>query len=69
MKTITVEVQVFTKGDKVLTAYGEAIVVRDEIWEDSPYREVKVKWLETTQEHKKNTVSLTQSRNCIFIGG
>jgi hypothetical protein len=67
MRTIMVEVKLFTKDDKVLTPYGEAIIQRDEVFEDSPYREVKVKWLETSQEHRKNTVSLIQSRICILI--
>lgn len=54
MKITKVEVNLFEKGDKVITADGEGVVQRDEVFSESYYeRYVLVKYTESNHRIEK----------------
>ena len=71
MKKETIIIQIFERGDVILTPGGLAQVVEDEILDDyvnagSYYKSVKVRWLTKTSEHCLGSLSHVEKGSCMF---
>ena len=55
MKKALVEVELYEKGDKVVSPDGEGVVVKDEVFKTNQYKRfVLVRFSETTHRYTKN---------------
>ena len=68
MKKLTIEIDVFEKGDRVLTPEGISTVVKNEIVDDINYRKIYVILDEPSSSYPtKGKIIEMESKNCIII--
>jgi len=68
MKKTLVEVELYTKGDKVITPEGEGIVIKDEIFNNDSYKRfVHIKYFESTHNIVKNRPYKVHPQSCTLM--